>query len=651
MHKRIASKGVANSLWGGIVNQASQWSVVVLFGVFVSACSGESSSNRDDPPGQPEVTTYSLSTEVLAVAKRSGCLACHSVDKQIVGPAWRDVALKYQGDVTAVDSLINKVKIGGKGVWSDVPMPPYSPRVSDVDIKFLITSILGLSLEGASHLPPLSINGTVAVGGTAEHNIFLIEDLVYRFAVMAKTGNVKISIYLLDSTGSRTLIKASQSPGAGEQITLRAPVTGTFVVVIAGEAEPQYTLSINAFDKDQFLTLAKSSGCLACHSIEKKVVGPAFRDVATKYRDDAGAVTVLMTKVAASGVGVWGTVPMPPYSPRVANDDIEALVTFLLTLPDATVTPPIVMPPPTDASTMLELAKSAGCLACHSIEMKVVGPAWIDVANFYRNNADAYANLFAKVKAGGKGVWGEVPMPPYSPRVADASIAQLVSDILALGGPSLPLPLGAWSVVGSVAQGETDLIFFVGDSWTVYTIELQSLTGDADLTVYAKPTDSSVRRLIGKSDLKSPQDGVSFSTEAAADPHDIEVYGYLGSNYGLSFQSKTLNLPDPQPPSAEQFRNYVYTLSDATRFLAKTNGCLACHAETTRVLGPSFKAISLRFKDVAGSKDRLIAKVKAGGKGLWGEIPMPPYSPRVPDVDIETLVQSILFGDPVPSLP
>ena len=285
------------------MNRASQWTVVVLFGVLVSACSDGSSSNKDDPPGQPEITTYSLSTEVLAVAKRSGCLACHSVDKQIVGPAWRDVALKYQVDVTAVDRLINKVKVGGKGVWSEVPMPPYSPRVSDVDIKFLITSILGLAAEGASHLPPLSISGTVTAGGTAEDNIFLIEDLVYRFAVIAKTGNVNVSVYLLDSTGSRTLIKASQSPSASEQITLRAPVTGTFVVVITGDAETQYAVSINAFDKDQFLALAKTSGCLACHSIEKKVVGPAFRDIATKYRSDAGAAAVLMSKVAAGGVG------------------------------------------------------------------------------------------------------------------------------------------------------------------------------------------------------------------------------------------------------------------------------------------------------------------------------------------------------------
>jgi cytochrome c len=68
------------------------------------------------------------------------------------------------------------------------------------------------------------------------------------------------------------------------------------------------------------------------------------------------------------------------------------------------------------------------------------------------------------------------------------------------------------------------------------------------------------------------------------------------------------------------------------------------------VVGPSFKAISLRFKDVAGSKDRLIAKVKAGGAGSWGDIPMPPYSPRVSDVDIDALVQSILFGDPAPTL-
>ena len=87
-------------------------------------------------------------TADLALAKKSGCLACHSVEKKIVGPAWKDVAAKYKGDAGAKDRMIGKVKKGGKGNWTAVtggaPMPPYSPRVSDENIGKLVDFILGL---------------------------------------------------------------------------------------------------------------------------------------------------------------------------------------------------------------------------------------------------------------------------------------------------------------------------------------------------------------------------------------------------------------------------------------------------------------------------------------------------------------------------
>ena len=80
------------------------------------------------------------------------------------------------------------------------------------------------------------------------------------------------------------------------------------------------------------LALAQKSGCLACHSVEKKIVGPAWRDVGKKYKGDAGAKARLVAKVKAGGKGVWGSAPMPPYSPRVADENIEKLVTFVLSL-------------------------------------------------------------------------------------------------------------------------------------------------------------------------------------------------------------------------------------------------------------------------------------------------------------------------------
>lgn len=102
------------------------------------------------------ITAAALATAMIAtpamadldLAKKSGCLACHSVDKKVVGPAWKDVAAKYKGDAGAHDALVAKIKKGGKGNWNDVtggvPMPPYSPRVSDGDIATLTDFILGL---------------------------------------------------------------------------------------------------------------------------------------------------------------------------------------------------------------------------------------------------------------------------------------------------------------------------------------------------------------------------------------------------------------------------------------------------------------------------------------------------------------------------
>ena len=85
----------------------------------------------------------------LELAKQSGCLACHSIEKKVVGPAWKDVSAKYKGDAGARARLIEKVKKGGKGNWTSVtggvPMPPYSPRVSDENIAKLVDFVLSIA--------------------------------------------------------------------------------------------------------------------------------------------------------------------------------------------------------------------------------------------------------------------------------------------------------------------------------------------------------------------------------------------------------------------------------------------------------------------------------------------------------------------------
>ncbi|MEQ1556041.1 MAG: c-type cytochrome [Gallionella sp.] len=78
--------------------------------------------------------------------------------------------------------------------------------------------------------------------------------------------------------------------------------------------------------------LATKSGCFTCHAVERKVLGPAWREVATKYRNDASAEAMLIAKVSKGGKGTWGSTPMPANSPRVSDADIKALVKFVLAL-------------------------------------------------------------------------------------------------------------------------------------------------------------------------------------------------------------------------------------------------------------------------------------------------------------------------------
>ena len=75
------------------------------------------------------------------------------------------------------------------------------------------------------------------------------------------------------------------------------------------------------------------------------------------------------------------------------------------------------------------LAKAKNCLTCHAADKKIVGPSYKDVAAKYKGQGDAVAKLAAKIKAGGKGNWGEVPMPPNN--VTDDEAKKLAAWVLA----------------------------------------------------------------------------------------------------------------------------------------------------------------------------------------------------------------------------
>ncbi len=76
--------------------------------------------------------------------------------------------------------------------------------------------------------------------------------------------------------------------------------------------------------------LAQSKGCLGCHQIDMKVVGPSYKDVAAKYAGDAGALDRLVAKVQSGGAGNWGQIPMPPNN--VTDAEARKLVSWVLSL-------------------------------------------------------------------------------------------------------------------------------------------------------------------------------------------------------------------------------------------------------------------------------------------------------------------------------
>lgn len=87
-----------------------------------------------------------------------------------------------------------------------------------------------------------------------------------------------------------------------------------------------------ALDMDAGKALAKTSGCFACHNVEQKRVGPSWNDISAKYKGNADAKKILVEWIKKGGTGRWQMGVMPPYSPRVADADIEQLADFILSL-------------------------------------------------------------------------------------------------------------------------------------------------------------------------------------------------------------------------------------------------------------------------------------------------------------------------------
>jgi sulfite dehydrogenase len=102
--------------------------------------------NRDTPapPPDPAASGYGMGggdDPVVRLLNANACLACHTLDKRVVGPSFREVAAKFAGDGDAAGKLAKKIREGGAGNWGNVPMPPH-PAISESDLQQVVTWIL-----------------------------------------------------------------------------------------------------------------------------------------------------------------------------------------------------------------------------------------------------------------------------------------------------------------------------------------------------------------------------------------------------------------------------------------------------------------------------------------------------------------------------
>ena len=101
------------------------------------------SAQDSAPAASSKAVATAGANDASALLAANGCVACHAVDKKLVGPAFKDVAAKYSGKPDALGQVVQSVRAGGAGKWGEVPMPPF-PQLSDAELSTLATWILGL---------------------------------------------------------------------------------------------------------------------------------------------------------------------------------------------------------------------------------------------------------------------------------------------------------------------------------------------------------------------------------------------------------------------------------------------------------------------------------------------------------------------------
>jgi cytochrome c5 len=266
------------------------------------------------------ITLFALLSQLVTGIKPPGAAADSQIESRI----------KPFGELVVADASAPKGNLSGEQVYQSVCKTCHeagiagAPKVADAaawsaSIKkgyaTLIQHAINGFQEGSKVMPPKGGNPDLA-------DIEVERAVVYMANRSGAHFQEPAAATAAAATSAQPTSSANSAPSAVAAI---APQTAA--VPAAATAQK----SAGPLDLKSAEALMQKDGCAACHAVDKKIVGPAYNDVAAKYKGDSAALAKLVQKVKSGGAGVWGQVPMPPNA-QVPDEDIKALVSWILSL-------------------------------------------------------------------------------------------------------------------------------------------------------------------------------------------------------------------------------------------------------------------------------------------------------------------------------
>lgn len=211
-------------------------------------------------------------------------------------------------------------------------------RIQNILLVPLFVSLYGCQPEAPA--PKAAAPAAVEPSASSAHTGQTAQPVAKEAAVSAPAQRIEpvsAEKAAQPATGEKTAATGKEK--APQPAVVEKPAPAQAVATQVAKAEPAPAVaeakpeakSGPAVSEADAMQLAKKNNCFACHTVDKKLVGPSFKDVAAKYRGDAGAEARLMDKIAKGGSGVWGVMVMSP-SPQVSEADRKTLARFVLSL-------------------------------------------------------------------------------------------------------------------------------------------------------------------------------------------------------------------------------------------------------------------------------------------------------------------------------